>query len=188
MSQKRNLTKTKIIEVTFLLADEIGINKVTFPKIAEKLGIKYPSLYNHFKNMDNLKVEMTVYTLQELNLSLMQGLVGKSGEDAIKAFSFIYRDFAFKNKTAYELFMSVPSTKNDEINNVAKETFSIIKQILSFYTEDNIYLIHKSRALRSLLHGFISLYSFGYFHNGENLEDSFNFMIDDFIFSLSRDK
>ena len=56
--QKRNLTKQKIIEVTFELADEIGLNKVTFQKIAEKLGIKYPSLYNHFKNMENLKLEM----------------------------------------------------------------------------------------------------------------------------------
>lgn len=54
MVQKRNLTKEKIIEASFLLADEIGLNQITFQKIAEKLDIKYPSLYNHFANIEEL--------------------------------------------------------------------------------------------------------------------------------------
>ena len=32
MMQKRNLTKEKIIEVAFSLADEIGLNQITFHK------------------------------------------------------------------------------------------------------------------------------------------------------------
>ncbi len=43
--------KKKIIQAAFSLADEIGRSQVTFTKIAERLGIKYPSLYNHFKNI-----------------------------------------------------------------------------------------------------------------------------------------
>ena len=184
--QKRNLTKEKIIQVAFLLADEIGLNQVTFPKLAEKLDIKYPSLYNHFANMDNLKIGMTVYLLSELNLKLMQRLIGKSGEDAIIEFAYVYRDFAFKNKTAYGLFMSIPSTQNEEVFSLAKGTTNIIRQVLDFYIKDEDILIHKSRSLRSLLHGFVSLYSFGYLHGEANLEDSFKLMIDDFIFSVSR--
>ena len=184
--QKRNLTKEKIIQVAFLLADEIGLNQVTFPKIAEKLGIKYPSLYNHFTNMDNLKIEMTIYLLNKLNSQLMQRLIGKSGENAIREYSYVYRDFAFENITAYGLFMSIPSTEDEEVNRLAKETSGIIHQILEFYIKDETYLIHKSRALRSLLHGFVSMHSLGYFQNPVNLEDSFRLMIDDFILSVSR--
>jgi AcrR family transcriptional regulator len=183
--QKRNLTKEKIIQVAFLLADEIGLNQVTFPKIAEKLNIKYPSLYNHFTNMNNLKIEMTIYTLKELNLKLMQNLIGKSGEDAIRELACIYKNYAFENKTAYMLYVSIPSTEDNEVKRLAKETNSIIRQLLSFYIKDEILLVHKSRYLRSLLHGFVSLYSFGYFHNDiVKLEDSFQLMIDDFILSI----
>ena len=184
--QKRNLTKEKIIHVAFLLADEIGLNQVTFPKIAEKLGIKYPSLYNHFTNMDNLKIEMTIYILNKLNSKLMQRLIGKSGDDAIREFAYVYRDFAFENKTAYGLFVNIPSTEDEEVNRLAKETNGIIHQVLDFYIKDEALLVHKSRALRSLLHGFISLYSLGYFQRPVNLEDSFQLMIDDFISSVSR--
>lgn len=82
--QKRNLTKEKIILAALSLADEIGLNQVTFPKLAEKLGIKYPSLYNHFNNIVDLKIGMTVYLLNDLNSSLMKRLIGKSGDEAIR--------------------------------------------------------------------------------------------------------
>lgn len=184
--QKRNLTKEKIIQTAFSLADEIGLNQVTFPKIAKKLDIKYPSLYNHFTNMDNLKEEMTIYLLRELNSKLMQRLIGKSGEDAIREFAYIYRDFAFKNRTGYGLFMSIPSTDNEEVYCLAKETTGIIRQVLDFYIKDKTQLVHKSRALRSILHGFVSMSFLGYFQGDVNLEESFQQMIEDFIMSLSR--
>lgn len=183
--QKRNLTKEKIIQTAFPLADNIGINQLTFPKLAEALGIKYPSLYNHFKNMDDLKIGMTIYLLKDLNSVLMKKLIGKSGEDAIRQFAYTYREFAFENKTGYGLFMNIPSTENEELYCLAKETTSIIYKILEFYIKDKTQLVHKCRTLRSLLHGFVSLYSFGYFHGEVNLEESFQSMIDDFIFSLS---
>lgn len=182
--QKRNLTKEKIIQAAFSLADEIGLNQVTFPKLAEKIGIKYPSLYNHFNNMGDLRIGMTLYLLNDLNSGLMKRLVGKSGETAIREFAHAYKDFAFENKTAYELFMNIPSTGDEEVFSLVKETSNIIYQILDFYIKDRTQLVHKGRTFRSLLHGFVSLYSFGYLHGEVNLEESFQSMLDDFIKSL----
>ena len=184
--QKRNLNQEKIIEAAFALSDEIGLNQVTFQKLAEKLDIKYPSLYNHFTNMDALKTEMTIYLLNALNLKLMQRLIGKSGEAAVREFAYVYREFALKNNTGYGLFMNIPSTKNEEVSSLAKETTNIIHQVLDYYIKDKTLLVHKSRALRSLLHGFVSMSSLGYFQNPVNLEDSFQLMIDDFIASLPK--
>lgn len=184
--QKRNLTREKIIKVTFALADEIGLNQVTFQKIAEKLDIKSPSLYNHFDNMDNLKLEMTMYLVNDLNSILMKSLIGKSGDDAVREFAYVYRDFAFANRTAYGLIMSIPSTKNEKAYSLAKETTGLIRQILNYYIKDDILLVHKSRELRSILHGFISMCFLGYFKRDVSIEESFDNMINDFIFSLSR--
>lgn len=184
--QKRNLTKERIIQIAFSLSDEIGINQVTFQKIARELNIKYQSLYNHFTNMDNLKTEMTVYLLNELNLKLMQRLVGKSGEDAIREYAYIYKEFAFENNVAYGLFINIPSTENTELFRLARETSHIIHQLLEFYIKDEILLVHKSRTLRSLLHGFVSLHAFGYFQGEINIDESFQVMIDDFISSLKK--
>ncbi|MBK1812721.1 TetR/AcrR family transcriptional regulator [Clostridium sp. YIM B02505] len=184
--QKRNLTKEKIIEVAFSLADEIGLYQVTFQKIAEKLDIKYQSLYNHFDNMDDLKSKMTVHLFSELNSKLMNKLIGKSSEVAIREFAFVYKDFAFENRTAYELFITIPTLANEEADRLAKETNNIIRQVLYAYTSDETQVIHKSRELRSILHGFVSMVFLGYFHGDANIDDSFDLMIDDFILSFSR--
>jgi AcrR family transcriptional regulator len=184
--QKRNLTKDKIIQLAFSLADEIGLNQVTFQKIAEKLDIKYQSLYNHFDNMDDLKSKMTVYLFGELNTKLMNKLIGKSSDVAIREFAYVYKDFAFENRTAYELFITIPTLANEETYRLAKETNNIIHQVLRSYIGDDTLVIHKSRELRSLLHGFVSMVFLGYFHGDANLDDSFDFMIDDFLLSLSR--
>jgi AcrR family transcriptional regulator len=187
MMQKRNLTKEKIIEAAVLLADEIGINQITFQKIAEKLGIKYQSLYNHFANIDDLKIKMTVYLLNNLNLELMQRLIGKSGEIAIREFAYAYRDFALENKTAYGVYMNVPSTQDEDVKRLADGINIIIRKILNYYIKDESLTINKSRELRSLLHGFVSLSAHGYFQNPVNLEKSFQIMIDDFITSVLKE-
>jgi hypothetical protein len=82
--------------------------------------------------------------------------------------------------------MNMPSIQDEELHRLFKETFSIIKKLLGFYTKDETLLIHKGRALRSLLHGYVSLCFLGYFQNPVSLEDSFQFMLDDFILSISR--
>lgn len=184
MIQKRNLTKEKIIQTTFLLADEIGLNQISFPKIAEKLNIKYPSLYNHYENIEDLKIKMTIYFLNNLNSELMKRLIGKSGDNAIREFSDVYREFAIKNKSGYRLYMNIPSTENEEVKRLSKEINTMIHRILEFYNEDDEFITHKSRALRSLLHGFVSLSSHGYFQTPVDLKESFKVMIDDFIFNI----
>lgn len=118
----------------------------------------------------------------------MERLIGKSGETAIREFAYVYRDFAFENKSGYKLYVNIPSTECDDVKRLASETTAIIRKILDFYSSDNTFIVHKSRALRSLLHGFVSLSSHGYFQNPVNLEDSFKLMIDDFILSVSKNK
>ena len=48
------LTSDKIVQATIKLASEIGLSNVSFPRLAEYFGIKAPSLYNHFKNMEEV--------------------------------------------------------------------------------------------------------------------------------------
>ena len=61
MNEKR---KSEIIEATLALASEIGLGNVSMSMIAQKVGIKKPSLYNHFSSKDEL-VEETYRYLRE---------------------------------------------------------------------------------------------------------------------------
>lgn len=53
--------KEEIIFATLELAAEYGLKSVSMAQIAEKVGIKKPSLYNHFKSKEVLVEEMYKY-------------------------------------------------------------------------------------------------------------------------------
>lgn len=53
--------KEEIIKVTLELASQKGLDNVSMSQIASKLGIKKPSLYNHFHSKDEIIEEMYNY-------------------------------------------------------------------------------------------------------------------------------
>lgn len=58
MKQVRNIDKEKIIEVSLLILENDGFEKLSMRNIAAKLGIKASSLYNHFSNKTFLVKEL----------------------------------------------------------------------------------------------------------------------------------
>ncbi len=53
--------KEEILLVTLELAAENGLSNVSMAQIAEKIGIRKPSLYNHFKSKDEIIAAMYQY-------------------------------------------------------------------------------------------------------------------------------
>ena len=53
--------KEEIIQATFMLASKNGIDNVSMSQIATQLGIKKPSLYNHFRSKDEIVKAMYDY-------------------------------------------------------------------------------------------------------------------------------
>ncbi|STY34716.1 TetR/AcrR family transcriptional regulator [Listeria fleischmannii] len=47
--KKRNITQEKIFQAAILVIETEGLENLSFPLIAQKLEIKTPSMYNHFK-------------------------------------------------------------------------------------------------------------------------------------------
>ena len=154
--QKRNLTKAKILESARNLAEELGVQQLTFQNLAVDLGIKYPSLYNHFKNIAEVKNALVDLLIQELNDALRRALVGKSGAEAIRIYAETYQQFAFENSAVYELLISVPKTQNQQLIEGIHETNQIILQLLAF-----IHLIMKNDCIKVenyvAIHGYITL-------------------------------
>ena len=97
-NEKRNLSQEKIIDCFRELAEEMDVQQITFQHLAKRLDIKAPSLYNHFKNIRDVKTALTAKLLQELNDQLRRALVGKSGQEALQIYAETYRSFAFQIK------------------------------------------------------------------------------------------
>lgn len=66
--------KEEIIYATLELASENGLKSVSMSQIAEKIGIKAPSLYNHFKSKDEIVKAMYSYLREKAQKGRASGL------------------------------------------------------------------------------------------------------------------
>ncbi len=64
--------KEEIILTTLRLATKYGLSGVSLGQIADSLGIKKPSLYNHFASKEDLINEMYVYLNQQAQKRTVQ--------------------------------------------------------------------------------------------------------------------
>ncbi|SDO25222.1 transcriptional regulator, TetR family [Paenibacillus sp. yr247] len=183
MVQKRNLTKDKIIAAALEFANDIGVRELTFPRLAEKLGIKYPSLYNHYPNLEELRTDMAAWLFRLLNEEVGRSLIGKSRGAAVSIYATAYRNLAMKYRGSYELLTSIPKQGNKSLYEESSKHAAILMQILESFELDRAALIHKSRFLRSAIHGFISLNILGFLQTeiAVSTEESFLNMISDII-------
>lgn len=65
--------KEEIIQATLSLASEKGLSNISMSQIAKYIGIKKPSLYNHFKSKDEIIEATYQYLRNEAKSSLSIG-------------------------------------------------------------------------------------------------------------------
>ncbi|MCB6566834.1 TetR family transcriptional regulator, partial [Desulfovibrio desulfuricans] len=75
---KGNIDKESIINKAVELVNSVGIDKVTLKMLAENLGIKSPSLYNHIDGVDDLKMQLMMYGWKQAEERITQAVIGLS--------------------------------------------------------------------------------------------------------------
>ncbi|HOO75670.1 MAG TPA: TetR/AcrR family transcriptional regulator, partial [Tepiditoga sp.] len=66
MKYSENITKQKIFENSVILFSEKGFDSVSMREIADSVGIRASSIYNHFKSKENILDEIFNYFVSEL--------------------------------------------------------------------------------------------------------------------------
>ncbi|WP_100487821.1 TetR/AcrR family transcriptional regulator [Sporolactobacillus pectinivorans] len=183
--QKRNLTKDKIIQESAQLAEKIGIENLSLKKVAEHLHISSPSLYNHIKDLNDLKIGLSLLLMKHLGERIGAATIGRSAGEAIMAMAQAYYSFAKENPELYKTILWMPYL-NKEILERGKHLSQMVNLNFQAYGLNHEQTTHKARELRSMMHGFISLEHAGYFKNDVAVSESYERMIKDFINQLGK--
>ena len=181
------LNQDKIVEATIALAGEIGLENVSFPRLAEHFGIKAPSLYNHFKNMKEVRLATAIHLQKILNRELTQAMIGRTPLEALRAYAVTYRNFSERYAPVYGLVNLIHQTDDPELIQLSIENITMVRRSLENFDLSAEEVLHMSRRYRSTLHGFTTLSQLGYFQTSENIsrDDSFNYILESFLRELA---
>ena len=186
MSHRMGLDQASVVEAAARLVDEEGIEQLTLGRLAERLGVRTPSLYNHVAGLPGLKHDLALYCLRDLLDCLRNATIGKSRAEAINALADAYRAYARQAPGRYALTLQAPPPGDKEVQAVAQQVVEVVLAVLAPYKLGEEDAIHAIRGLRSIVQGFISLEVAGGFGMPVDLDASFHWLINLFITGLSK--
>jgi AcrR family transcriptional regulator len=178
---KVGLDIKEILEAAAELADQFGMQEVTLANLAKKLGIRPPSLYNHFDGMGGLRKKMAIYGIDRLYGVLAQAAIGVAGDEAVLTISKVYVNFAREHPGIYEATLMAPDMEDEDVQLAGSKIVELTVRILQAYSLEGDTALHAVRGLRSILHGFSSLEKSGGFKMALDLNESLEIIIKAFI-------
>ena len=183
MSTKRRLDTQTILNAAAELAEEKGLESVSLLQVANRLGVKSPSLYNHLSGFQELSTGLAKLALTKLDSAIRNAAVGRSKDDALTAIAFAYRKFAKENPELYKAILRFPDYRDSGVQDAVVR---ILYQVMEPYHYSKENAIHFIRGFRSALHGFISLEEAGFFQDTEaDVDKSYEQLVTRFLSTLT---
>lgn len=159
------------------MADDVGLSRLTLAALADRLGVRQPSLYKHIASMDSLQRSIAVKAKNELADALARATVGRARGDAIVSMSRAYRTWALEHPGRYAAAQRVPIPGDTEAEAADWAAVEIVGDVLTGYDLDGDDAIDATRGLRAALHGFVTLETTGGFAHRANIDRSFDRLV-----------
>jgi AcrR family transcriptional regulator len=155
------------------LTDERGIQALSLAPLAERLGVRVPSLYKHVGGLDDLHRRLALAGLRDLAEELGAATVGRSGGGAVRAWAPAWRGDAQAHPGRYGAIQRAPDPDDTELLAAATRLTELVFAILRGYGLDAEQTVHATRAVRCALHGFVTLEAAGGFGLPQGVDDSY---------------
>ena len=176
---RAGLDPAAVAEAGATLADELGFAQLSMGLVAERLGVKTPSLYKHVTSQADLTHRIAVLAANELGDAVGDAVQGRSGSDALVAGAQALRTYVKTHPGRYAAVNSArPTGPDDPFIAASRRAAAPLAAVLRGYGLPPAQETHALRMLRSTLHGFVTLEVSSGFQLETDVDDSFTWMID----------
>ena len=187
MSPRAGLDRAVVVGAAANLADQQGFENLSLARLAERLGVRKPSLYNHVEGLGGIRRELALKGLRDLGLILSGASAGKEGEAGIFALAGAYRAYVKEHPGLYAA--TVQSYRNyapgdRDLGAAEAEAFQPVLGVLASCGVRGEAAVHAARGLRSIAHGFATLETAGGFGMPVDVDESFRKLVRDYVAGL----
>jgi AcrR family transcriptional regulator len=160
------------------LADELGYAGLTMGALAERLGVRPPSLYKHVGGLADLQRQVAILAMTEAGDAIGDAVQGRSGSDALAALLTAFRDYVIRHPGRYAATTGAAfGGPDDPLLIAATRVLGSIAAVLRGYGIGEDEMDHAIRTIRCTIHGFAMLEASGGFQWGNDPDESFEWMI-----------
>jgi AcrR family transcriptional regulator len=174
---RAGLTETRVVEEGERIADEVGLSSLTLAALAERLGVRQPSLYKHVAGTDGLRRSISIRAKSDLAGVLRRATVGRARGDAIDSMAHAYRAWAKKHPGRYAAAQRAPVPGDHDDDAASAEVVQVAFDVMAGYGLRDDDAVDAIRGLRAALHGFVTLEAEGGFGLPVDIDRSFDRLV-----------
>jgi len=113
--------------------------------------------------------------LEELTERITAAVLGRSGDQAVRALLLAYRSYVVQHPNRYSAMSQHPFPTRTAL--VADRLLGVLLAVLAGFGLEGSEAIHMARCLRSAVHGFAVLEAAGGFGLAEDLDASYDLLV-----------
>ncbi|SKC36984.1 TetR/AcrR family transcriptional regulator [Krasilnikoviella flava] len=158
-----------------------GLADLTLAKVAASAGVATPSLYKHVGSLAALRRHVALVALEELTTASAAATVGRAGPDALRALAHAWRAYASAHPGRYAAVQLAPdpeAAEDAEHRTAAARVVALVGAVLHGFDLPDDRTIDAVRVVRAGVHGFVVLELGGGFRLPEDLDRSFDALVD----------
>jgi AcrR family transcriptional regulator len=152
------LSRDAIVNAALTFLDRDGWDGLTINALANQLGTKGPSLYNHVDSLDDLRRTVRMRVIDDIIGMLNTVADGRTRDDAVVTMASAYRSYAHHHPGRYSAFTRMPLGGDDpEYTAATRAAAGPVIEVLSSYGIDGENAFYSALEFWSALHGFVLL-------------------------------
>ena len=181
---RAGLSRDAVVRIALDQVDAGGVDgfaDLSLAKVAAAAGVATPSLYKHVGSLAELRRAVAVTSVRDLTVAVAAATVGRSGPDALRALARAWRSYAHEHPGRYSAVQIAPDPDDPaaaEHREAAAESVRLAAAALRGFDLPGDRTIDSVRAVRSAIHGFVGLELGGGFRLPEDLDRSFDALVD----------
>jgi AcrR family transcriptional regulator len=173
---RAGLSTSAVVEAALAVVDEQGVGALTLAAVAQRTGVATPSLYKHVAGLGELRTLLGARVLEDMAEDFTRAVLGRSGDDAIRALLHAYRAYVRARPARYAAAPLDP-LHDPALADAGGKLLEVVLGALRAYDLAPAEAVHATRCLRAVAHGFASLEAGGGFGLPENLDQTYDQLI-----------
>jgi AcrR family transcriptional regulator len=182
---RAGLSTDAVVDAALAIVDASGTQGLTLAAVAGRTGVATPSLYKHVASLAELRTLVGIRVIEELTDRLTTAVMGVGGDAAVGVLMRTSRAYAVENSARYAA-MPIDPLHDDALVAAGTRLLGVFLAVLRHYGLREAAAIHATRCLRAIVHGFVSIETSGGFGLSEDLDETYQHLIDMFVASLPR--
>ena len=152
------LSRDSIVNAALTFLDREGWDALTINALANQLGTKGPSLYNHVNSLEDLRRTVRMRVVGDIIDMLNNVAKGRTRDDAVIAMASSYRSYAHHHPGRYSAFTRMPLGCDDpEFTGATRAAAEPVISVLQSYGLEGEGAFYAALEFWSAMHGFVLL-------------------------------